>query len=201
MLVSRTSITVHLPINADGYLEKLRGRGNNWLLNLNSFNGGNDLLGKVESSCSPSFDFVSRHEVLATTCSSLGENNLVAMGTDGRRLWASQTYPATVWPLVVMAPDGSRLAWEALAVNPGISSASPTLGPEDVRGQLVEIFDAADGKVALEAPASPALDAGGNVAISPSGQRVAVVHGGQIEVFELPAAPALAEAAAHTKSQ
>ena len=38
-----------------------------------------------------------------------------------------------------------------------------------IKGQLVEVFDAANGKVALEAPASPMLDAGGNVAISPSG--------------------------------
>ena len=38
-----------------------------------------------------------------------------------------------------------------------------TLDREDVKGQLVRVFNAADGKVALEAPASPALDAGGNV--------------------------------------
>ena len=34
---------------------------------------------------------------------------------------------------------------------------------------------------------SPILDAGGNVAISPSGRRVAVLNGGAIQVFELPA--------------
>jgi hypothetical protein len=95
-----------------------------------------------------------------------------------------------------MAPDGSRLVWEALAVNESINSASPTLGQEDVRGQLVEVLNAADGKVVLDAPASPALDAGGNVAISPSGRRVAVLNGGQIQVFELPPAPPLPPAAA-----
>jgi hypothetical protein len=59
----------------------------------------------------------------------------------------------------------------------------------------VRVFDAANGKVALEAPASPALDAGGNVAISPSGRRVAVLNDGAIQVFELPAPPPLAGAA------
>jgi hypothetical protein len=45
--------------------------------------------------------------------------------------------------------------------------------------------------VALTATASPVLDAGGNVAISPSGRRVAVISGGAIQVFELPAPPPL----------
>jgi len=50
----------------------------------------------------------------------------------------------------------------------------------------VRVFDAVNGKVALEAPASPVLDAGGNAAISPSGRRVAVVNAGAIQVFDLP---------------
>ncbi len=52
-------------------------------------------------------------------------------------------------------------------------------------GQVVRVMDAADGKVVLEAPLTPMLDGGGNVAISPSGRRVAILNGGAIEVFEL----------------
>jgi hypothetical protein len=35
------------------------------------------------------------------------------------------------------------------------------------------------------------LDAGGNVTISPSGRRVAVLNAGAIQIFELPAPPLL----------
>jgi hypothetical protein len=199
LLVSRTNTAVHLPINADGYLERLRGRGDRWLLNLKTFNGGSAVVGQVDSTSSPSFDFVSQREVLATTFTALGDRKLVAMGTDGRRLWEYFTYRETAWPLPVRSPDGSRLAWEALAVTQPVSDNSP-LDPEDVKGQLVEVLNAADGKVVLDAPASPALDAGGNVAISPSGQRVAVVNGGQIQVFELPPAAPLPDPAAHPQS-
>jgi hypothetical protein len=80
-----------------------------------------------------------------------------------------------------MAPDGSRLARETLAVDHPISASSP-LNSEKIKGQLVEVLDAANGQVALEAPASPALDAGGNVAISPSGRRVAVLNAGTSRV-------------------
>jgi hypothetical protein len=197
MLVSRSRSTVHLPINSDGYLESLRAMGDEWLLNLKYFNGGSTILGQVESTCSPLFDFLSQREVLVTTCTPLGAGKLVAMRTDGRRLWEAQTSDATVWPLVVRAPNGLRLAREALAVTHPVSGRSP-LSQDEIKGQLVEVLDAADGRVALEASASPILDAGGNVAISPSGRRVAVLNGGAIQVFELPPPPPLLEPAAHT---
>ena len=63
---------------------------------------------------------------------------------------------------------------------------------DDVKGQLVEVYDAKTGKVDLTAPASPILDGGGNVAISPSAQRVAVLDAGAIQVYEL-AAPGLVQ--------
>ena len=194
LLASRASAAVHLPINADGYLESLRARGDKWLLNLKYFSGGSAILGQVISIGSPGVDFISEREMLVSTFPATGGRELVAIGTDGRHLWEYQTFKATAWPLLVRSPDGSRLAWEALVLDPSISSS--TFGPEDVKGQLVEVLNAADGKVALDAPASPVFDAGGNVAISPSGRRVAVLNGGKIQIFELPSPPPLPKNAA-----
>jgi hypothetical protein len=192
MMVSRTRSTVHLPINSDGYLESLRGNGEQWLLNMKFFSGGSKALGRVDSTCAPTFDFISERELLETACDVRGGNKLVALGVDGQHLWENVSSSQAVWPLLTMAPDGSRLARETLAVNHSINAFSP-LDSEDIKGQLVRVLDAVNGKVALEARATPALDAGGNVAISPSGRRVAVINAGAIEVFELPVAPALAD--------
>ncbi len=93
-----------------------------------------------------------------------------------------------------MAPDGSRMVRESLLIDHAVNALSP-IEREDVKGQMVEVLDAATGKRALVTPASPVLDGGGNVAISPSGRRVAVLNAGAIQVFELPAPPALADAA------
>jgi len=194
MLVSRSRTAVHLPINSDGYIESLRANGEQWLLNLNFFTGGTTVLGRVISTCSPNFEFISQRELLVTACEGSGGHKLVAMATDGRRLWEDLSSPQAIWPMLVMAPDGSRLARETLAVKHAVNAYAP-LDADDIKGQLVRVFDAANGKIALEAPASPALDAGGNVAISPSGHRVAVLNAGAIEVFDLPAPPPLAEAA------
>jgi hypothetical protein len=140
----------------------------------------------VESTCPPSYDFVSDQEVLATVCTAAGTSKLIAMSSDGRHLWEFSTPATSVWPLLMSSQDGSRLVRETLDLNytPGAFSF---IVAEDVRGQSVEVFDAATGKVALTASVNPALDEGGNVAISPSGRRVAVLNGGAIQVFELPA--------------
>jgi len=196
MLVSRAPSPVHLPINSDGYLGSLRSNGDTWMLDLNYFSSGSNILGQIDSTCSPLFDFLSEHEVLVSTCTDSGAGKLVAMTTDGRRLWEAQTSDESMWPLVVRSPDGSRLAREALAITHPVSARSP-VSQDDIKGQLVEVLDAADGKVALQASAFPVLDAGGNVAISPSGRRVAVLNGGAIQVFELLPPPPLADTAAH----
>ena len=194
MLVSHVRSTVHLPINSDGYLESLRANGVQWLVNLKYFSGGSRILGRVDSTCSPTLDFISHQELLVNACGSSGGHKLVAMTTDSRRLWEDSPSIVPVWPLIVRSPDGSRLAWEMLIVDHPISASSPIYS-EEIKGQLVEVIDAANGKVALKAPASPALDAGGNVAISPSGRRVAVLNAGAIQIFELPAPPPTLDAA------
>jgi hypothetical protein len=186
MLVSRVRSPVHLSINSEGYLELLPGKGVDWVIALNTFGGGVKTLGQVDSSCSPSYDFLSQSEFLVHVCSRSEIRGLVAMSTDGRRLWEDAPSSSPVWPVMVAGADGSRVARESLAVSHPVTLYSP-LSFEDVKGQLVEVFDAASGKIVLAAPVSPVLDTGGNVAISPSGKRVAVLNAGAIEVFDLPA--------------
>jgi hypothetical protein len=192
MLVSRARSPVHLPINAEGYLERLRANGSNWLLNMSFFSGGSRTLGRVDSSCSPNFDFITHSEFLVTACASWSATRLIAVTTDGRHLWEDDATNAEIWPLIVTSPDGFRFAREAIQVARPVSAYNP-IDTSDVKGQSVRILNAADGSVALEAVASPALDAGGNVAISPNGQRVAILSDGAIQVFDLPPAPALPE--------
>jgi hypothetical protein len=186
LLVSRVRQLVHLPINSQGYLESLRGRGQDWALNLNYFTGGSRVLGNVESACAPNMDFLSDKEVVVTGCDSLGAHKLVAVSTEGKTLWANLNPDTAIWPLLVRSPDGQRLMQETLAVSRPISNYAP-LSADDIKGQLVRVFDAATGDQVFESPASPILDAGGNVALSPTSRRVAVLNGSNIEVCDLPA--------------
>jgi len=188
MLSTRLRSAIHLPIGSNGYLENLHARGIEWQLNLHGFDGTITPMARLSSTCTPSSYFASQREFIASVCNALGEHRLEAMTSAGRLLWQVQLSDHEVWPLLVFARDGSRLAQESLLVAREINASSP-LSTDDIRGQNVRVFDAANGHVALTAQASPPLDAGGNVALSPSGRRVAVLNGGMLEVFELPPAP------------
>lgn len=190
MLVSHVRNTVHLPINSDGYLETLRSRGRTWLLNLNYFTGGSRILGRVDSICTPTIDFIQQREFVATICNPDGTLGLTAISTDGLHLWDAPLPPVQVWPRLAFTAGGLRLARTTLSVTHPIDAFSP-LSFDDVKGQFVEVFDAASGKRVLTASASPVLDGGGNVAISPSGKRVAVIDAGAIQVYDLPPPPPL----------
>jgi hypothetical protein len=190
LLVSRARAPVHLPINSDGYLENLRGRATEWILNLSYFTGGSKMLGHVESSCAPTDDFLSEDEILVTACGPLGEGKLVAMTTSGRTVWQTQAPATEIWPQLVVAANGLRLAWETLDTDRPINSYAP-MGAEDVKEQSVTVFDAATGDIVLVSPVTPILDVGGNVALSPSGRRVALLNAGAIQIFNLPAPPSL----------
>jgi hypothetical protein len=192
MLVTRVRSMVHVPLNDQGYLGSLRGNGMDWRLDMNFFGGGNRLIGAVKSACMPDVSFVSASEVLAAACADSGNDALVAMTTNGDKLWIDLVPDRQVWPILTVAPNGSRIARETLFVTHSISSFAP-LGDDDIKGQWVQVLDAATGKVAFETPVTPILDAGGNVAISPSGKRVAILKDNVIQVFELPAPPRLPE--------
>jgi hypothetical protein len=185
MLVSRVRATVHLAINSDGYLETLRGSGREWVLNLKYFNGGSRVIGKLDSSCQPPIDFVSKNEALVNTCVFQNGRRLVALSTQGQKLWEAASPSTQIWPILVMAPDGSRLARETLTIDHSVEDFIHPLDTQDIKGQLVEVYDSISGKLLLKAPANPILDAGGNVAISPSGKRVAILNAGAIEIYEL----------------
>jgi len=190
MLVSRARSAVHLPINSVGYVENLRGRRMEWMLNLRYFTGGTRMLGSVDTACDPDDEFLSEDEILITGCSSEGANKLVAMTTEGKILWIAQAPSTQVWPHSTVASNGSRLAWITLDANHGVSMFAP-MDSEDVKEQSVTVFDAATGDIAFVSPLSPILDAGGNVALSPSGRRVALLNAGAIQIFDLPPPPAL----------
>jgi hypothetical protein len=187
MLVSRVRTPVHLPINSDGYIETLRGNGRDWLLNFNFFTGGSKVLGKLDSACQPPIEFVTHNEALVNTCIPQGGRRLVALSLDGRRLWDAVSPPTQIWPLLVVSPNSARLARETLTIDHPIDDFAHPLDASEIKEQMVEVYDSIAGKLALRAPANPILDVGGNVAISPSGKRVAVLNDGAIQVYELPA--------------
>ncbi len=181
-----TSQKVDWPLNAEGYLERSHESGFQWVLKLVSFTGGDRVLTHIASGCPPQYAFISDSALLVTSCDPEGGWKLSAMSTTGESLWDKKIATNTMWPLLTMTPSGSRIARETLILNHTAGKYKRMLTAKDVQGQVVKVFDGADAKPVLEAPLTPIFDGGGNVAISPSGQRVAILNAGAIQVFQLP---------------
>ncbi len=181
-----TSQTSDWPINSEGYLERSHETGLQWLLKLKSYTGGDRALAHIASRCPPEYNFISDSELLVSTCDPDGGWKLEAMTTHGDSLWDTTAGTNTMWPILVMTPSGSRVARETLLLKRSADRYKRLLTVQDIQGQMVRVFDAANDKIVLEAPVTPILDGGGNVAISPSGQRVAILNAGAIQVFQLP---------------
>ena len=194
MLLTRavwTSQTNDWPTNSQGYLDRYLDGVNLWLLQMNYFSGGNRILARIESTCAPKYNFVSESEYLLTRCDPDKGWMLQAMLTRGDLLWQTRAAANAVLPLLVTAPDGSRVARETMFLKRAADRYKHPVGASDFAGQVVQVLDTANGKTVLEAPLTPVLDGGGNVAISPSGRRVAILNAGALQVFQLPAAPPL----------
>jgi hypothetical protein len=65
-----------------------------------------------------------------------------------------------------------------------------SLNDEDVREQVVQVFDTTTGALLMATNASPILTAGQNFALSDDGRRLAVLRGGAIEIYDVPSLPA-----------
>ena len=194
MLFSRVNGSVHLPIDGEGYYDALRGNGSSWLINFEHFTGATNPLGWVDSTCNPALQVLRHGVVLASACTDMGARHLTALSRDRDRehahLWDVTLAPTKVWPQLQSSTDGLRMARETLEVTHPVGPYNP-LDDEDIRGQTVQVYDLATGKVELTVPASPILDGGGNFALSPSGNRFAVLNAGAIQVYDLPPAPSM----------
>lgn len=180
--------TSDLPMNFDGYLEAKSAGKRQWNLDLSYFAGGGHVIASVPSTCAPQTSYISHREMLVTTCDPLGGWKLSAiMVSTGGSRWAQNLSTNGIWPLLIMSPDGSWIARETLILNHALNGHNKHYTMQDVRGQLVRVIDALNGKLMLEVPVKPLLLSGGNVAFSPSGKRVAILNGASIEVFNLPA--------------
>jgi len=183
-----TSQSSDWPMNSEGYVERLHDKGIHWVMKLTPHGGDKGwAVAEVDSVCVPQHSFVTDSELLVSRCDPQEGWKLKASLTSGRNLWETKAGSNTMWPLLATARDGSRVARETLVLKRSAEKYTSGVRIEDVQGQMVRVFDTATGKVAMEAPIKPMYDGGGNVAVSPSGKRVAILNGSAIQVYELPA--------------
>ena len=201
MLISHTDGPIHLPLSENGFYQLQRGDGLDWMVSYAELTGHSEVYWKISSVCMPPLEPVAPGFLLATPCGDDGSRAIVMLSRGTKSVIWHKELPATsVWPVLAESAGGLRFARSTLELSEAISAGNP-IDPSEIRSQKVEVFNTADGVLEFAVDADPILDAGGNVALSPTGRRVAVLRQGAIQIFDLPAPPALPTATAQSQTQ
>jgi hypothetical protein len=192
---SHISHTTDLPVVSDGYIEVLPGKKNQWMIRYSPFHGDGRELSMVPSTCDPSVTLLSSDVALFFTCDEENQSHPVyAYSLEGKKVWNQVWETRYIWPTFSTAENGTRFAFSSLALSHPVSTFDP-IGDADVTAQVVGVFDTSSGQLRLVRNATPVTSAGQNYAMSPSGNRFAVLRNGELEVYDLPPAAAVAESA------
>lgn len=186
----RTESPIHLPVTSTGYVGVARDKGEDeFVIRFIPFAGQEQVLGRVASTCTPHENFLNPRALFIESCGPKSPDIFLdAWTTDGKKLWSGHREGHLVWPTFAYSRAGDRFAVSLLHVTHTIDLAD-SLNDEDVREQVVQVFDSATGTLLMGTNVSPILTAGQNFALSEDGEYLAVLRDGAIEIYQVPAPP------------
>ena len=185
------------PMVQGGYLGIMPGKGKTWDILLTAFGGKQYPIANVTSTCRPVLKPMSEQAFLAETCLPYSSDHLMlAYTVEGKKLWEQLWQSRFTWGTFSYSETGNRFAYGSVEVNHNLAALDP-VDESSIIGQPVGIFNVATGKVDTVLEASPILSAGENFALSPDGDRLAILRDGAIEIYDLP--PVSPPAVATTK--
>jgi hypothetical protein len=186
----RTESPINVPITSTGYVGVAKDKGEDqFLVRFVPFEGQSLILGKVASTCTPHENFLNQKALIIESCGPKSPDVFLdAWTTDGKKLWNGHRDGRLIWPTFAYSRTGERFAVSLLHVSHTIDLVD-SLTDEDVREQVVQVFDTATGVPLMATTASPILTAGQNFALSDDGERLAVLREGAIEIYKVPSPP------------
>jgi hypothetical protein len=186
-----TELPMNIPITSNGYVGAIKDSGQDqFVVRFTPFEGQSIVLGKVASTCTPRENFLNQKALVIESCGPKSADVFLdAWTTEGKKLWNGHREGHFVWPIYTYSRTGSRFAVSVLHISHTIDLAD-SLNDEDVREQVVQVFDSATGVLLMSTTVSPVLAAGQNFALSEDGGQLAVLRQGAIEVYQVPEPPA-----------
>lgn len=185
----------YVPLLKNGLLDIDEGKKrDDWVIKREMLDKTTAVVGTVQSSCAPQLVTLSDDVVLSQNCPGRGGlgTPVTALSLDGKVLWDGIWDSKYIWGQFESSQDGSRFAYESLAMNRPMGSMD-AFGESDVVAQPVGVFDTQTGNLVMVRDASPILSAGQNFALSADGRRFAILRNGEIEVYDLPPVVAAAQ--------
>jgi hypothetical protein len=177
---------VIIPILPNGFLETTAAKAGHWQLRYVPFGSEARVFGDVASTCAPSEFPATAAVSLIVTCVERTTDHLVqGIDSNGKLLWQFWWESTLIWPSIGGSRDGSSFAFSTLRATHPVGALEP-VEAEDVKGQHVQVLDAASGVPVLTVNVAPATASDGNYALSPDGKRLAILSGTEVDVYDVP---------------
>ncbi|HEU5341445.1 hypothetical protein [Edaphobacter sp.] len=177
-----------------GYLQVLDQGHMHWAFNFDTFSGKVWELSPFDSTCRPSPIFVSHSEFIAFGCHGADSAQIFGgFNMRGEQTWQQGLYGSFIDPYLAFSPASGRFALSRILTTSPLADTTPLI-PETLSSQTVVVYQAGSGRQILKVECSPIEPAGQNLALSPDGLRLGVVHDGAIEIYQLPSLTAKEQA-------
>ena len=177
--------------------------------------GTTRVLTAVNSTCAPQLSELTSNSFLVSVCEGEAQSTMTDQAYDlsGSKLWQqsvdqnhlSRKFGQARNAHIVYAADLSRVAVgtlhtsHAMATENQINASSSTLNLNtgmmeptspfvengEVDGQAIRVLDTRSGQAVFQFITTPIYSSGQNFALSPHGNRLAVLHDGAIEIYKL----------------
>jgi hypothetical protein len=193
VLNGRADAAGDVPATSNGFFDQKQVNDGAWSLNFRSFEtataSSGEAVAKIDSICEPSEKVLNPQSVLVLSCPK-GHNDrfVAAYSLNGQKLWDGRWQSNFTWPAFRVAQGGDSIAISWLSVNRPVSAREP-IDDGEVQNQVLSVLDSRTGSLRIAMLLKPIVSAGGNFALSPDGNRLAVVRDGAVEVYDLPAPP------------
>jgi hypothetical protein len=191
---SREPRSISLHLIRDGYVETVPHHWGRWELRYVPFAGIPKSIAAFGSKCEPKLDILNSDAVLVTNCPTAnGGNGVMALSLEGKPLWTVGSNRNLAVPRFTSSTDGGAVVLSRLKLANPVDMQMPTVKEANIVGQQIDLFDAASGKIRLEASAWPVRVYGQDYALSPDGQKLAVLKTDKVEIFDVQPAPTPSE--------
>ncbi len=191
---ARLSHAVSLPMVEGGYLTVEQAKGKQWNVLIVPFGGRPQPSASVASTCQPTVEPISEQAYLVQSCVPFSSDHLIdAFDLHGRKLWEQLWQSRFTWGKFAYSAAGNRFAYGSIEVDHNLATLDP-VDESSILGQPVGVFNVETGKLDAVLDAHPVFTAGGNFALSPNGESLAILRDGAIEIYTLPPTGPLAAA-------
>jgi len=179
-----------IPVNAtsEGYAEAVLKNGWIWLVRFAQAGGKPVPVTRVRSACPPELNYSGESTLLIGRCTAGPSYYTVSsFTTAGQFLWRQRWPQEAKIPLLTRSASGVRFALSTIAPEaPQTMNETEEEAAPKQRAERLAVFDSATGAPVRELELRPAVAIGGNAALSPSGNQVAVLRDASVEIYPLP---------------